>query len=271
MTINRARSLALAAAVGALAMTGGARAADDDAARQERWTDLRQSVFGDKKVEAGDLVSIDAPKRAEDASLVPITLRVSKPGDVTSTTLIIDDNPSPVATKVVFGPAGDPAVMKFRVRVDTYTNVHAVAETKDGGLIENAVFLKASGGCSAPAGSSEQDAMAGMGEMRLKVRDDVTPGKTAQATLMIRHPNFNGMQMDQIKRTYTPARYIKEIKVTYNGKDVFGLTSDISLSTNPVIEFGFKPDAPQGEIKVSATDTADGHWEKTFQVPNQSN
>ncbi len=262
----------LAAFACAAAFTAApALAVDDSAARQERWGELRQSVFGDRKVEQADLLTIDAPVRAEDAAMVPITLATSDPKDVKAATLIIDENPSPVAAKVTFGPAADPSVMKLRVRVNTYSNVHAVAETNDGRLVETVKFVKASGGCSAPVGVSDEEAMQGMGEMRLRVRDDVTPGKTATATLMIRHPNFSGMQMDQVKRTYTPPRYIKEIQVAYNDKDVFRLDGDISISSNPVIEFGFKPDAQKGAIKVSAVDTEGARWEKTFEVPTQSN
>lgn len=262
--------LAAALFAAALAVTP-ALAVDDEAARDQRWTSLRQEVFGDRKVEeTKDVVSLEAPARAEDASLVPMALKTADPASIKGLTLVIDENPGPVAARVTFGPAGDAGLLKLRTRVNTYTNVHAVAETTDGKLFQTARFVKASGGCSAPAGTSEADAMRGMGEMRLKVRDEVTPGKSAQATLMIRHPNFNGMQMDQLTRAYTPARYIKEIKVTYNDKDVFTLESDISLSTDPVIEFGFKPEA-KGQIKVAATDTEDGHWEKTFDVPTQSN
>lgn len=268
MIANAARLAAFGLAVLSIS---AAQAADDKAEREARWTELRQTVFGDRKVEDGDLLSLDTPVRAEDAAMVPIALQSSKAGDVKAATLFIDDNPAPLAAKIVFGPAGDASLTKLRVRVNTYTNVHAVAETADGRLVETVKFVKASGGCAAPVGASDEEAMKGMGEMRLRVRDEVTPGKPAVATLMIRHPNFSGMQMDQVTRTYTPARYIKTIKVTYNDKDVFTLDGDISVSSNPVIEFGFKPDAAKGKITVAATDTENAHWEKTFDVPNQSN
>ena len=38
-----------------------------------------------------------------------------------------------------------------RVRVNSYTNVHAVAELSDGKLYVVKTYVKASGGCSAPA------------------------------------------------------------------------------------------------------------------------
>lgn len=260
------RKIALTASAAALVLSSalGAYAADDAKAREQRWTELRQSVFGDRQVEQKvGFLSLDAPVRAEDAALVPMDIKASNPDQVKGLTLIIDENPGPVAAKIDFGPAGDPGLLRLRTRVNAYSNVHAVAETKDGKLVESVKFVKASGGCSAPvAGGAEGT----IGEMRLKVKDEATAGKSAQATLMIRHPNFNGMQKDQVSQLYTPANYIKDIKVTYNDKDVFSLTSDISLSTNPVIEFGFKPEA-KGRFKVVANDTSGGHFEKTFDVP----
>ena len=36
---------------------------------------------------------------------------------------------------------------------------------------------------------------------------------------MIRHPNFSGMQMNQVTRDYTPARYINKVAVTRRRPD----------------------------------------------------
>jgi sulfur-oxidizing protein SoxY len=91
-----------------------------------------------------------------------------------------------------------------------------------------------------------------------------------QATLMIRHPNFNGMQMNQITRTYTPARYIEKVSVSYGESKIFDLTTDISLSTNPVIAFAFLPDG-KGPIKVVASDNSGGRWEQSFDPPATTN
>ena len=48
------------------ALPGPARAEPTEAERMARWADLRHAIFGDRVVEdAGDLVAIDAPVRAE--------------------------------------------------------------------------------------------------------------------------------------------------------------------------------------------------------------
>src|SRR5262249_56203877 len=89
---------------------------------------------------------------AEDAAIVPVTLRLSVPeGDsrsVKAVTLVIDQNPAPVAAKFDLGVGV--TMISTRVRVDSYTNVHAVAELSDGTLHVTKTFVKASGACSPP-------------------------------------------------------------------------------------------------------------------------
>ena len=132
--------------------------------------------------------------------------------------------------------------------------MHAIAEAQDGSLYMTRRFIKAAGGCSAPAGSDEQTALLDIGHIKLRLLDPYVAGKSMQAQLMIKHPNFNGMQMDQVTRTYTPARFIKTIDVSYGDAQVMHVDSNISLATDPVITFGFVPQQ-KGELKVEVHDT----------------
>jgi len=45
------------------------------------WPTLKQTYFGDRTIqdEAEDILSLEAPKRAEDAAIVPITIKSLKP------------------------------------------------------------------------------------------------------------------------------------------------------------------------------------------------
>jgi sulfur-oxidizing protein SoxY len=246
-----------------------AMAADDDDAadRASRWQALQQALFPGRSLKDGTgVVQLDAPPRALDAALVPIGIDLAGAKPIKSVYLVIDGNPSPLAGHFIFGPKADPRSLKLRVRVDQYTNMHAVAETADGQLFVATKFVKASGGCSAPAGSDETTALQDIGRMKLHLIGDFAPGKPEQAVLMVRHPNFNGMQMDQITRYYTPARFIRTIDVTYEGSSVFHLDSDISMSTDPVITFGFLPQA-KGQMKVVVRDSKDTTFDRSFDVP----
>ena len=239
--------------------------------RAARWSAIAKAVFGDRKIEPTEtLIKLDAPQRAQDAALMPVTLRMPEKDKIKSVYLVIDDNPSPLAAHVTFGPVADPGLLQLRVRVDTYTNVHAVAGTSDGRLVGTVVFVKASGGCSAPAAATDEEAMQGMGEMRMKFTERSGPGMPMQATLMLRHPNFNGMQMNPLTRNYTPPRYVDRLSVSYGDSMIFDLVTDISLSTNPVITFSFVPDG-NGPIKVIASDSMQGRWEQSFDVPATTN
>ena len=249
----------------------GVHASEADAEREERWQQIADHIFEDREVVPTDsLIKIDAPKRAQDAALVPITLTMPEKDIIKSVYLVIDENPVPLAAHVTFGPGADAGALHLRVRVDTYTNIHAVAETTDGKLFSNAVFVKASGGCSAPSGPSDAEAMKGMGEIRMKFAENVQQGKPTEATLMIRHPNFSGMQMNQLTRLYTPPRYVEKVTVSQGDRTVLEVTGDISLSTNPAIGFSFEP-ADQAPIRVVASDNKGGAWEESFDVPLATN
>jgi len=244
-----------------------AHAEDDATVRAERWQQLRQAIFGNRPIQDGrDVLTLEAPYRADDAALVPVAMVLKQPTTIKGLYLVIDNNPSPMAAHFTFGRDADPHEIRLRVRVNDYTDVHAVAETQDGKLYSVSDFVKAAGGCSAPSGQSVADAMKGIGGMKLRVLGDYAPGKPLDVKLLIRHPDFNGMQMDQMTRLVTPARFINSTEVTYNGALVFNLDTGISLSSDPAITFGFVPKAA-GQLKVVAHDTDDAVFSRNFDIP----
>jgi sulfur-oxidizing protein SoxY len=241
----------------------------DDPSRIQRWNDLRHAILDDRPVtDARGAVTLEAPERALDAALVPITVRLAG-GPYKTLYLVIDDNPSPLVGTFRFGPAADTRELRTRVRVDDYTLIHAVAETNDGRLLVAQRFVKASGGCSAPASGSAEEALARLGRMKLKPASD-GPAGAQQVQLLVSHPNYNGMQMDQVTRLYTPARFVQDIRVTEGDRLVFDLASDISLSEDPSITFGLKSPAA-GPLKVDVTDSANARFAKSFDIPSVTN
>jgi len=269
MGLNKPTLLAVML-TGCALLTGGHPVFADEEADQDRaarWKQLQESLFPHRQVlDSGGIITVDAPPRALDAALVPVELHMTGKTAVKGVYLVIDDNPAPMAAHFVFGPTADPRDLKLRVRVNAYTNIHAIAETQDGQLHAATQFVKAAGGCSAPAGPDDTAALADMGRMKLRLMGDFNAGKAMQAQLMIRHPNFNGMQMNQVTRYFTPARFIRTIDATYDGAQVFHLDADISLSTDPVITFGFVPRA-KGQMKVVAQDSNNATFAHSFDVP----
>jgi len=239
----------------------------DAAQAAARWNSLQLAIFHGRAIQdGGGVVEIDAPARALDAATVPVSLTF--PGDrhIKSVWLVIDENPSPMAAHLTFGPKSDARSLKLRVRVDAYTNLHAVVETAEGSLYSASRFVKAAGGCSAPAGPDDATALQDVGLMKLKLLGAFSAGQPLQAQLMIRHPNFNGMQMNQLTRYYTPARFIRTIDASYEGGSVFHMDSDISLSTDPVITFGFVPQR-KAQMRVVARDSSNTTFDHSFDVP----
>jgi sulfur-oxidizing protein SoxY len=240
---------------------------ENDAQRSARWKDLQHAIFAERSVRDGSgLVELDAPVRALDAALVPISLTIKGNAQVRGLYLVIDENPAPLAGHFTFGPDSDPHALKLRVRVNAYTNIHAVLETRDGQLYAVARFVKASGGCSAPAGADENEALRDIGHMKLHLLQAFNAGEPMEAQLMIRHPNFNGMQMNQVTRLVTPPRFIRTIDVSYDGAQVLHVDSDISLSTDPVITFGFLPQE-KAKLQVVVRDTSNASFSDSFEVP----
>jgi sulfur-oxidizing protein SoxY len=267
MGMMRKFFLIAASGLWAVVCTPAAGADDEAAARSERWAELQRVIFPGRTISDGaGVIQLDAPPRALDAALVPFTIALPSDKQIKSVFLVIDNNPGPLAGRFTFGAAADPRTIKVRMRVNTYTNVHAVAEDSAGKLYAVEKFVKASGGCSAPAGSNDEESLRNLGQMKLKLLSEFAPGKPAQAQLMIRHPNFNGMQIDQLTRLYTPAHFIRTINISYDDQPVLHIQSDIALSTDPVITFGFKPPR-QGQLKVEVTDSKEQSFVREFSVP----
>ena len=159
-----------------------------------------------------------------------------------------------MAAAFTFGSKAEVRAISTRVRVNSYTNVHAVAELSDGKLYMVKRFVKAAGGCSAPAIKVASDAK--IGEMRF--RQFATPaGSTEpsrQAQIMIRHPNNSGLQMDQITHLYIPAFFVKDLKVWQGDELILSMDGGISISENPSIRFTYLP-AGKGSFRAEAIDT----------------
>ena len=253
----------------AVAAAAPASAETDEATRAARWADLRSQIFGERAMEDGaSLLTIETPDRAEDAALVPVKIRVAEAlrRDIEQLYFVIDDNPSPLAGRFAFGPAADPSEIAIRVRVDDYTYLHAVAETKDGRLYSVARFIKAAGGCSAPAGKDQALAMQRLGQMKMTMKGSAHLGEPLEAHLLVSHPNNSGMQMDQVTRNYVPADFVRTIRLRYAGKPLLTMESDISISEDPSLTFAFVPSAPSGAIEVAVEDSNNRHFERSWPV-----
>ena len=71
---------------------------------------------------------------------------------------------------------------------------------------------------------------------------------------MIRHPNYSGLQRDQVTQLFIPAHFIDHMEV-WQGEDLlFTMDGGISISENPVFRFSYS-DNGSANLTVKATDT----------------
>jgi len=232
--------------------------------KEDPWPLLAEQIFGGRAIRDGrDIIDLEAPYRAEDAALVPVTIRSLLPAAESTRfqriVLVIDDNPAPLAATFRPGSASGVRTISTRVRVDSYTNIHVVAELEDGALVEVHRFVKAAGGCSAPAPLNIADNVP-LGTMRFR-RFPPSPDAPAlhEAQLMIRHPNYSGMQMDQLTRLYVPARYVSTLRIWQGEEILLDIEAGISISQNPEFRFDFRPNGAT-RFRAEAIDSND----KTF-------
>jgi sulfur-oxidizing protein SoxY len=226
---------------------------------EDTWNNIRGDIFRDRPILDGSgLVVLDAPRRAENAAVVPIGMRVNFADDdkrtLQSLTLVIDENPAPVAGTFTIGPHSGVTSISTRVRVDSYSYVRVIAELSDGKLYGVKAFVKASGGCSAPAAPNADATGSVLGQMKFRTfraEGDVSP----EAQLMLRHPQNSGLQMDQLTRLYVPPFFIENLKVWQGDELMVAMDGGIAISEDPNIRFNYRPNGA-ADFRVEAVDTS---------------
>jgi sulfur-oxidizing protein SoxY len=252
--------------IGLIASAGQAAQPPDG----ERWPSLKDSLFGSRLLQhdSGARLIIEMPDRAADAGAVPlgITMRamLGDPG-VRKLYLIIDNNPSPVGAIFEFGAPRDTVDIEIRVRIEDYTWVRVIAEREGGSLIVAKHFIKAAGGCSAPAGKTLAERHAGMGRMKWRVDGPRVSGGGQWVQLLIRHPNDSGLAMDQLTRLYDPPMFVNNVTVTRGDALIFTAQVDFTISHNPAFRFTL-PAGGSGDLRAHVSDTEDRIFESTFPI-----
>ncbi len=241
----------------------------------EQWQSIRGDIFGDRKiVEDLNFIDVHAPIQADDGALVPVTMSIPThvARNAKSITLVIDENPAPVAAKFTFGDAAGLGERRIstRVRLQNFSNVRAVVEMDDGNLYMNTKFVKAAGGCAAPNIKDLDKSLAQFGKMKLRwvaeaetaanyTKAEYQSFPMAEAQVMIKHPNYSGMQRDPTSGEFIPAKIVEKFVVSKGDRMIFKMEGGISISENPNFRFTYEAGGSD-PIVVEAIDT-DG---KTF-------
>ena len=148
-----------------------------------------------------------------------------------------------------------------RVRVNNYTNVHAVLKVErwqalcDQDLCEGVRQLLRPGH---PKDADEAKNKLG----QIRYRQFARPGRgpvsgAREAQIVIGHPNNSGLQMDQVTQLYIPAFFVNELRLWQDDRPVLSMEGGISISEDPNIRFTYVSNGAK-VFRAEAKDTA-GH------------
>jgi sulfur-oxidizing protein SoxY len=225
-------------------------------------------------IQSDDLFTLDAPFRAFDAATVPVHITQSEGSEarIEKLILVVDENPSPVVAEFTFGDSMGALDFETRLRVNSYSNVRAIGITEGGDAYMTGRYVKASGGCSAPASKDAAAALASLGKMKIRQFDNMDQpeqssadqtGQRRVAQIMIKHPNYSGLSRDQITHLFVLARFIDVLEV-YQGDDLlFKMEAGISISEDPSFRFTYT-DNGSDTLRIYAEDTEGEVFEQTF-------
>ena len=200
---------------------------------------IKETVFGEDIIEDGsDFIFIEAPYRAVNGANVPIKIYTKSPG-IVKYTLIVDENPTPCCA--IFEFDNMLAYVETNIRVNAYGYLRVIAEDNYGNKFMTTQFIKAAGGCSAPS-IIKTNKVKGSIEVKEPL---IKPGITK---FQFWHPNYSGMQFNQVTRAEIPAEYIDDVDIHFDDSS-FHYEGTIGIAEN--VYFGLAIDQ---DGDVTATD-----------------
>ena len=216
----------------------------------DSWNEwLKNNLYGSQKIVQTKDIIIDSPYRAIDSGDVPIVI-TTKSKDLIKFTLIIDENPTPCCATFEF--VGLLPYIETNIRVNAYTHLTVVAEDIDGNLYVNRKFIRAAGGCSAtPIVNSD------VPRDKIDIIDDKL--HFDKKKIQFNHPNYSGLQFNQLTRTEIPADYI-DFVVVKTSKGIFSYDGTIGISQNHYFTLF------SGDIeKIIYTDNLGNNYEENYE------
>jgi len=216
----------------------------------DSWNEwLKNNLYGSQKIIQTKDIIIDSPYRAIDSGDVPIVI-TTKSKDLIKFTLIIDENPTPCCATFEF--VGLLPYIETNIRVNAYTHLTVVAEDIDGNLYVNRKYIKAAGGCSAtPIVDSD------VPKDKIDIIDDKL--HFDKKKIQFNHPNYSGLQFNQLTRTEIPADYIDSV-VVKTSKGIFSYEGTIGISQNHYFTLF------SGDIeKIVYTDNLGNNYEENYE------
>lgn len=237
------------------------------------WDEIRPAVYGDRTIHrAGELVQLTTPFRPKNQSLVPVKVEAGFEDGRTirAVTLIVDENPTPVAAVFDIGAKRTELALGTMLRLNAATDVRVVVEASDGELYmarRHVRFAGGQGACAAPPTGDPEEMIANMGKVTLEHTPKLaaTTQIRPNAKLKVRHPNHTGMVLDQLTLLYVPLHIVTDMEVRQGDERVFSMRGSISISQDPTIEFDYRANGAQ-TMHVMVKDSEGGSWQHSFPI-----
>ena len=233
---------------------------------------LRPGAFQDREINENQIdavVEVKAPYRSEDPAVVPVSIHSKIPQTaeryIKKLHVYLDKNPLPLVGIFEFTPESGKADLAMRIRVDDNTYFRVVTEMNNGDLLMSKSFIRSLGGCSEPLGASVDESLKRMGKMKINTVGDVTFGEANLIQLKISHPNITGLGASQRTGVKPPPHFIKELRVSYDGKMVMKADLTFAISQDPSFRFFFTPEK-EAAMVVEAVDTNNNEFKSTHSV-----
>lgn len=250
------------------------RSPDDLQAQSDKvWEkSLRPGAFQEREInenQADAVIEVKAPFRSEDPSVVPVSIhsKIPQTADryIKKLHVYLDKNPLPLVGIFEFTPESGKADLAMRIRVDDNTYFRVITEMNNGDLLMSKSFIRSLGGCSEPLGASVDESLKRMGKMKMGAVGDVSLGEPNLMQLKISHPNITGLGASQRTGVKPPPHFLKELKITYDGKMVMKANLTFAISQDPGFRFFFVPEK-EADMIVEALDTKNNEFKSTHAV-----
>lgn len=237
---------------------------------QDKWEILKEAFFSGRAIESNtEFIKLAAPSRAESGAQVPFSFSIDHPmksdNYIKSVYVLVGVNPVPLVGIFRFNPASGKAAIATRIRLETDSYVHVVAETGDGKLYMNAIPIRAAGGCGGTVEGDEKEIHASAGRMKLSADDPARMGEINQGKLLIKHPMYTGLQRDLVSQGFRPAFFANKAVIKYRGQIVLDADLAIGMSEDPNIQFNFVADGA-GTLEVQIQDNEGGIFAKSLEI-----
>lgn len=204
----------------------------------EQWAVIQESFFPNVKVLSASQtqISIQAPKQAENAAIVPFAFDITLPDDkIKSVHLFTDANP--ILHTATFNLLRNPQRFRLatRIRLEKNSIVRVIVETVSGQHLMQTVAIKTpGGGCGGGAMTNEAKLRAEAGKMKLKWLKPEEDG-TQPLVLLIKHPMRTGFERT-FQGYYAKAWFMEKVKIKADEQLVIDAKLGPGISADPYLK-----------------------------------